>query len=123
VLVLSGRWGLIPLDYVLEPYEYRLQSADVKWWSHLVVNCHLGLSSRFCDGWAPHSGDPTEPRVGHRIPGELIILAGREYADPLIGRLREHQHITVQQPLEGMQIGERLHWLREQAELRERQAA
>lgn len=123
VLVLSGRWGLVPLDYVLEPYEYRLQSADVKRWSHDVVSCYLGIASRFCDGWVPHSGDPAEAKVGHRVPGELISLAGREYAEPLVHRLREHPHITVRQPLEGMQIGERLHWLREQTAQGEQRAA
>jgi hypothetical protein len=111
VLVLSGRWGLVSLDYVLEPYEYKLQSADVKHWSHGVVNCYLGLDSRFCSGWAPRSS-PEEARVGVGIPGELIILADREYADPIAARLVGIPRIKVSRPLDGMQIGERLAWLK-----------
>lgn len=114
VLVLSGRWGLVPLDHVLEPYEYRLRSADVKWWSHLVVNCYLGINSRFCSGWAPRA-DQDAPRMGLEIPGELVVLAGREYADPVAQRLHAHPRIKLSTPLDGMQIGERLHWLNEQA--------
>lgn len=79
----------------------------------MVVNCFLGVQSRFCDGWATRASK-NAPRLGHHIPGTLIILAGRDYANPILSKLHEHPHITTELPLDGMEIGQRLAWLNQE---------
>lgn len=90
--VLSALYGLVWPDTVIAPYDLRLQS--------------LGRPQRV--KWA-HS---TAEALG--VPGadtRIEILAGRTYTDPLIGPL-ESLGWSVSLPLAGMQIGERLRWLK-----------
>jgi hypothetical protein len=62
--------------------------------------------------------------VAQRLSGvegeELIIVAGSEYADPIVPLL-EAKGIEVLEPCCGMKIGERVAWLREQAKARANQ--
>lgn len=41
---------------------------------------------------------------------EVVLLMGKTYAEPL--RTAAPAHWTFEEPLEGMQVGERLQWLK-----------
>lgn len=110
VLVLSGRWGLVELDYKLEPYEHKLKSTEHEWFGHMVCRTYLGLDSRFATGWAPEPKQQLAVRDVLHCPGELICLAGADYVDALRPFLPKS--ITVVEPLAGLQVGERLSWLK-----------
>lgn len=94
VYVLSAKHGLVELGQELEPYDTHLagltqQERDV-------------LSVEIVDALNKHLEDE---------PAELTILAGREYV-----ALLEPGPWKVHAPLAGLQIGECLHFLKEQEE-------
>lgn len=105
VYVLSGALGLVELDAVIAPYDRR-----------------LGVLER--GPWGRRVAAELVARHGHEI--DYMILAGREYADPLTmwlswsdadrgERWRGVPPDRILTPLAGMQIGQRLRWLNEQA--------
>jgi hypothetical protein len=92
--VLSAKYGLIPPDTELYPYDQRLvrrghhwMSADERAWADLVER-QLREALR----WTP------EPR--------LIVLAGAAYRD-----LLDHGQWSIEAPLRGLGIGQQLAWL------------
>lgn len=96
VYILSGRHHLVAPEAVLAPYEQRLGSkpAERRRWGTVVAG-------------------QLEARHGRDV--DLLILAGADYASALLWGVapwwpsawRDH----VSQPLDKMQIGERLQWL------------
>lgn len=52
-------------------------------------------------------------RIAARVPRgqRLVILAGQRYREFIETPLRAHYEVSV--PMEGMRIGEQLHWLAE----------
>jgi hypothetical protein len=102
---LSGALGLVELDTVIEPYDLR-----------------LGVLER--GPWGRRVAAELVARHGHEV--EYLILAGREYAEPVATwlarpdkdrgeRCRSVPRDRILTPLDGMQIGQRLRWLNEQA--------
>lgn len=98
--VLSARHGAVSPETVLEPYSLRLPSgrsgparrARLEWAQDVVRQLHEALSG---------------------LQGVVFELhAGADYADPLV-RLLELQGATVEQPLRGLQIGQRLSWYKQ----------
>lgn len=109
VYVLSAKLGLVELDAVLEPYEQRLAGQEKR------------------ENWARPIASALIARHGHEI--DYLILAGRDYADPLTMALctadRHRGHLwrgvprdRILLPLAGMQIGQRLQWLGQQLAVR-----
>lgn len=101
IYVLSAKLGLVELDAVIEPYEQRLGSKAER------------------ESWARGIAGSLLARHGHET--DYLLLAGRDYADPLSHALRtpDDQWCGVDgnriaQPLVGMQIGQRLQWLSRQ---------
>ncbi len=94
--VLSAKYGLVTPDSVIEPYEVtlnKMRKLDRQSWARRVFQalCHVT------------SGDD-----------EMIVLAGHKYRETLVPLLQQRgNHIDV--PMEGMGIGEQLHWLDEQS--------
>ena len=115
--VLSAMHGIVTLDQRLEPYNVSL-----------------------CGGRAGHKRLPKADRVewGYRVVGQLetlhpergalVMLAGREYIDPILRALLTQEYAedskaietrapqwphrwSMEQPLAGMQIGQRLSFL------------
>lgn len=90
--VLSALYGLVGADEVVEPYDLRLQSLSrterVEWAEQVAESI----------GVAP-------------IGGVAVILAGQTYAGPLVPLL-ESLGWAIEQPLSGMQIGQRKQWLK-----------
>jgi len=92
--ILSAQYGLVEPDERLEPYDRRLQDldrADRREWGEVIAD-ELGRRTQ--------RGD------------RLIVLAGRSYVDPwrdLVGRTLA---LTVEEPLAGLGVGQRLHWLK-----------
>ncbi len=92
--VLSAAYGLIKPDDQLAPYDKsaaRMSTEERAAWAREVA---LQLDARFADN----------PEL------EIVLLAGQAYTGwiPLVSGFAR-----VEQPLEGMQIGERLRWLTE----------
>lgn len=96
VYVLSALYGLVELDRMIEPYDYRLgRKAERQLWAHKVVSA---LSAK------------------HQRHEDLLLLAGDDYARPLLGRLHGFWTGTVEQPLARFPVGERLRWLNAEIE-------
>ena len=92
VMVLSAKHGLVPLDICVEPYELsllRLSREERARWGELVGN---ELLWRFPD-----------------VVAELQVFAGAPYVDAL--RPHVPDGWTLEDPLAGLQVGERLAWL------------
>lgn len=95
--ILSARHGAIEPSEVIEPYSERLPSGR----SAAAVRRRRQWARRVVQQLHDHLGD---------LQGIVFELhAGRDYADPLV-RLLEGQDATVEQPLQGLQIGQRLSW-------------
>lgn len=92
--VLSAAYGLIKPDAQLAPYDKsaaRMSTEERAKWARDVA---LQIDAYFAD----------DPEL------EIVLLAGQAYTGwiPLVASFAK-----VEQPLEGMQIGERLRWLTE----------
>ncbi len=85
------KWGLVPLDRVIEPYNCTLKTlgeADVRKWAVGVVED----LKKVCD----------------LQQDQFVILAGMKYRKYLMPHMRH-----VQVPMEGLLIGKQLHFLAE----------
>lgn len=104
VYVLSASHGLVELDTVVSPYDRRLG----------------GKKER--EAWGRRVASTLIDRHGRDV--EYLVLAGRDYADPLVTGLRTHDGFhedgwrgvareRIVQPLAGLQVGDRLRRLNE----------
>ena len=96
--ILSAQHGLVEPDQVLAPYERTLTTAPLsvrREWSHVVVA-------------------QLEERLGHDLsPFVFEVHAGAAYTNfGLVDRLAALS-ARVEQPLEGLRQGERLHYYKE----------
>jgi hypothetical protein len=93
--ILSARHGVVAPEKVLEPYDARAGGS--------------GLGSRLFRGWLYAAVQAWICRWASRYQyPPLVILAGKDYWECLAGRIP----FTV--PLDGLGIGRRLRWLKEQ---------
>lgn len=92
--ILSGRYGTVRPETVIEPYDAKPPRRELEraQWVTSTVN---GLTS-----------DPSL-RSGFRV----VCLAGAEYAAPICAEL-ERRGIECSQPLAGLGVGARLGWLK-----------
>jgi hypothetical protein len=91
--ILSAKYGLVGPREVVEPYELTLNTlgvSDRKKWAALVTS-----------------------QMNDRLPmvDRVVVLAGERYREFLMDELRRRANVEV--PLEGLRIGEQLHWLKE----------
>jgi hypothetical protein len=100
--ILSARYGVVDPDAVIEPYDTtvadrtpfgmaRLTPKEFGFWLYASVQA---WRSRFA--------------TANQAPA-LVVLAGRDYWRWLV----EHR-LPLNTPLDGLGIGQRLHWLKEQ---------
>ena len=113
--ILSARHGLLLPGQLVEPYEHRLRADEAEGWAGRVAGQ--------IQVWAPDLGLRCRgPEAGNQCriwdPAVWEIHAGRDYTDPLMGRLTRSQW-TVEAPLAGLQVGERLAWYKRAREARE----
>jgi hypothetical protein len=92
--ILSAAHGLLLPDWVREPYDEKLTLKGPK-----------------LENWAMHAGECVRKLV-NATTTEVVCLAGANYAVPFAWALAYYR-ITCVQPLVGMQLGARLHWLKE----------
>jgi Domain of unknown function (DUF4145) len=90
--ILSAKYGLVAPDQVIDPYDETLNEKSVeerqKWSKKVVQELRL-----------------------HCTPGtSIVLLAGEKYRQFLLPGLRE-LGCSVEVPMEGLGIGEQLHWL------------
>ena len=93
--ILSAKYGLVPPDKIIEPYEKTLNTmgtADQKTWAEEVL---IELKDIVSPG------------------DEIIFLAGLRYREHLIPILKEWG-CSVEIPMKGLTFGEQLSWLNEQ---------
>ena len=96
--ILSAKYGLLPPDRIIEPYDKTLAR---------------GMSKVERLGWA---SNVLEQLAGcTSIHDELVFLAGQKYRDHLVSRL-ERRGYTVKVPMKGLRIGEQLAWLKRQVD-------
>jgi len=99
--ILSALYGLVDPEQQLAPYEHRLHPKDRAQWGQVVANrivCEMSECGPF----------------------ELVILAGKDYAAPVVAGMRSGlgwrcNCVDVRQPLAGMGIGRRLGWFAAEA--------
>lgn len=115
--ILSAKYGLVPPDAVIAPYEKtlkRMPAHERRIWGQWVVTDLLsvltGTTER--DGsrdWRKRHSLPSAAPVSCR----LVILAGADYRTPLLEALalREGWDIDVETPLAGKGIGQQLQWM------------
>lgn len=95
VYIVSAKHGLLQLEDAVAPYDFTLDEMtrdDRAWWAHLVM-CQV-------QRW-------------HEGAVELSVFAGAAYVEPLRWQLPEFAGWTITEPMSGLQVGERLHWLKE----------
>ncbi len=97
--IVSARYGLVAPEARLAPYEYRLGPKDRQQWGMVVANRIVTL-------------------LMPKGPYELIILAGADYAEPIVaGMLKGADDewrcncVGVTTPLAGLGLGARMSWL------------
>lgn len=100
-LIASARHGLIRPDQLLAPYDQRMATGrdQARAWG---FRCQADLSEYIRD---------------HGRPDRVVVLAGRDYVQPLLNFTRLgnlHRGGCVDLPLAGLGIGQRLAWLAEQ---------
>jgi hypothetical protein len=97
VYVASALYELVDLDQVVAPYERTL----------------AGLGKRYCEGWGERVVSRLADKLGKPYPTAvtLVLYAGDLYAQPL-ERAAHWRAWNVERPLAGMQIGQRLQYLR-----------
>lgn len=90
--ILSAKYGLVHPDQQLAPYEQTLNT--------------MGIADR--RAWARH----VQVQMDEHLPnvGRVVVLAGQRYREFLMDYF-QRRGITVEIPLEGLRIGEQLHWL------------
>lgn len=106
-LVLSAKYGIVEPFQELQPYEQKLprRGEDVRCWALSAASGAVSLSSLWLDR---ERGVPQMPQPERRF----VFLCGVEYAGP-VARLLESWGYETEQPLAGLQLGERLHWFKE----------
>jgi hypothetical protein len=109
-LVLSAKYGVVDPDHVLRPYEQKLakRGEDLGCWARASASGAVYLTARWIDR---ERGIP-DPAPN---PRRFVFLCGVEYAVP-VARVLESQGYRTEQPLTGLQLGERLRWFRQQRE-------
>lgn len=110
-LVLSAKYGIVEPDQVLAPYEQKLarRGADLGCWAQSAASGAVYLSS----AWLDRERGIPDPAPSQR---RFVFLCGVEYAVPVALRLEAFGY-EADQPLAGLQLGERLRWFRMQTEL------
>lgn len=109
-LVLSARYGCIDPGQELAPYEMKLakRGSELHHWGHCAAGTAIYLSSVWVDR-ERGLGPKAQP------PRKFVFLCGVDYARPVADRLESWGYQT-EQPLAGLQLGERLRWFKERHE-------
>jgi hypothetical protein len=89
--ILSAKYGLVSPDELLEPYEETLNT----------------MSKGERRAWADRVQRQMDQRPTRT--DRIVVLAGKHYREFLMDYLRRRAAI-VDVPLEGLRIGEQLHW-------------
>lgn len=91
--ILSAKYGLLPPDQVIQPYNATLND----------------MTAEERRGWARKVADQLRPRC--RRGDHIILLAGQNYREHLMPILKEWG-CEVGAPLRGMAIGRQKQWLK-----------
>ena len=92
IYILSAKYGLIPLNQRIRPYEL----------------CLNGFSSREREEWGNRVYQ-TCLSVGITDSDRIVCLAGGKYSEAL-----RRFFPDMETPMEGMGLGHRMHWMNEQ---------
>lgn len=103
-LILSGRWGLVAPDALLEPYDYMLpqRRAIARTWATYVL-------AQLDPLWRS-----PETSLHH-----IYLYAGKRYAYPILDmvtRYRLFADVTWHWPVKGLNIQQQVRWFESQAD-------
>jgi hypothetical protein len=103
VFILSAKYGLVTLDQQLEPYDDTVKR----------------MKQRERQLWASRVLAALRPLLGVDTP--VLALASGDYLNPLIEAHLAHGEgeLYLRQPLQGMQIGHRLSFLKQSLAMKE----
>lgn len=109
-LILSAKHGVVDPRQRLEPYEQKLpkRGEDLLYWAKGCASGALYKTSRWVDRERGIPDNTPDPR-------RFIFLCGVEYARPVAEWLTRFGYPS-EQPLEGLQLGERLRWFKKRME-------
>ncbi len=108
IFIVSGQHGLVAPDDVLRPYDARLSTRPALergWWANQIA---VDLEGRMRRGFAPPGIHVDDDRPALRGL-DVVLLMGRSYAGPIADAIPSTW--TACQPLDGLEVGERLRWL------------
>jgi len=91
VFILSAKYGLVPLDEAIEPYDVTLNKMSARERRHWAAKV-ISQLQQHCDLENDH----------------FVILAGKKYRQYLLPHLRSYEV-----PLAGLPIGKQLQFLKE----------
>lgn len=100
VFILSAKLGLVRLTEQVAPYNLKLSA----------------FNKREREAWGSRAAGQLIALVGTDI--DVSVYAGRDYAQPVTAALLSRRYaprpvvIPVTQPLEGLQVGQRLAWFK-----------
>lgn len=97
IRIMSAKYGLLKLNQVIQPYEYRLTKADIRGLTGLEITVRAQLGEMECDG------------------RPVLMLAGGDYA-LFFGHVwwnQFQQNPEMERPLLGLGIGQQMKWLKE----------
>lgn len=94
-LILSGKHGIIPPHRPTEKYDEPVPMVNIR-----------------AEEWAIMVVEQLRERYGLE-PLRLVILAGLEYVIPV--RERALAHWVIEDPMKGLEVGQRQHWLKAHA--------
>ncbi|MBU0493807.1 MAG: hypothetical protein KKA73_22265 [Chloroflexi bacterium] len=100
-LILSGRWGLVPPQALLEPYDYLLPQRQL-----------------LAQAWASHVLAQLDPlwRDPATSLNDVYLYAGQRYSQPLLDLVAQQQRyagVTWHWPVRGLALQQQVRWFRE----------
>jgi hypothetical protein len=96
VYVISAEHGLVQLAQVIEPYEKTMNDLSKEW--RVIWGVRVWDSLR---------------RLHPNVERRIVFYAGVEYVKPIRRAVYQADRDTFAEPMAGMQIGQRLAWLKQ----------
>jgi hypothetical protein len=109
-LIASAKYGLVPPSRLIEPYDRTIDQLKPDELRQFQGWCQVDLSRYFHDVLRV----PLTLGRWHWMP-EIVFLAGERYINAICdGTFLANYPDKISKPLEGMGIGDRLRWLKQQ---------
>lgn len=119
-LILSAEHGVVHPDRVLEPYNTTIESLKVDQLARWArsIEYHLRLGAGYID--ADDNYEPTDYPGWAHIDGPVVFdaFASAGYMDPIREAMGARNTVTLNEPLRGLQQGDRRAWFKARRDAR-----